>query len=220
MSDRRLVLASSPVVGPLALQPLADALRADGVAVVTPFAHIDIDRYVDAAAQSSPEGSFVLVGYSAAGPRLSAVAERTRPAGLVFMDARLPVDGVAPDAEQPFRELLDSLPLDDGMLPPWPSWWPDGVMERLCPDTDLRRCFAAECPPVPRSMFSTPIPAPSVDLPSAFLAFGEGYVDQSEIAEQHGWPVARLPLNHLAPMVAPGDVAAALAGLCERLGVW
>ncbi len=136
------------------------------------------------------------------------------------MDARLPADGVAPDAEQPFRELLDSLPLDGGMLPPWPSWWPDGVIESLCPDVALRERFVDECPAVPRSMFSTPVPAPPVDLPSAFLAFGEGYADQSAIAEQRGWPVAKLPLNHLAPMVAPGEVAAALAALCESLGVW
>jgi len=41
------------------------------------------------------------------------------------MDARLPADGAAPDAEPAFAELLDRLPIDaDGTLPPWPSWWP------------------------------------------------------------------------------------------------
>ena len=218
MSERRLVLASSPVVGPLAVQPLVAALGAAGIDAVTPFAHTAIDRYIEAGAASSPEGPFVLVGYSAGGSRLYAVAERIRPTALIFMDARLPADGVAPDAEQPFRELLDSLPLDGGMLPPWPSWWPDGVIESLCPDVALRERFVEECPAVPRSMFSTPVPAPPVDLPSAFLAFGEVYADQLAIAEQRGWPVAELPLNHLAPMVAPGDVAAALGRTVREPG--
>ncbi len=217
MTGRRFVLANSPVVGPLALQTLADALAQMGVAAVVPSAPCDVDEYV-AIVADAVDASSILVGFSAAGPRLFAVAERCRPAGIVFLDARLPVDGMAPVDETALAELLDRLPVDaDGMLPPWPAWWPDEVMAAICPDDTLRKRFVRECPPVPRSMYDQPIPAPPYDGPCGYVAFGDAYADQRELATERGWPTVTLDLAHLGALVAPDAVGPALVELVERM---
>ena len=214
-----VVLASSPVIGPLTMATLGRALHARGLAVAVPPAHADLHRYVAAAAESHVPRPTVLVGFSAAGPRLFAVAEVLAPDAVVFMDAGLPVDGVAPDAEPAFAELLDRLRVDaGGLLPPWPSWWPAQVLEPLAPDRAIREAFAVECPQVPRAMFSVPVPAPEFGGPCAYLAFGDTYVDQRTLAGHRGWPVATLERQrHLAPLVEPDAVADALVHLIGRL---
>ena len=220
VTGRSVVLANSPVVGPLTLQPLAKSLAARGVAAVVAPAPSDLDAYISAVAAAAAH-HVVLAGFSAAGPRLFAVAEAIDPAGIVFLDARLPDDGVAPSDETAFAELLDRLPLDGGgMLPPWSAWWPDGVIDALCPDREQRDAFVGDCPTVPRAMFDRPIPAPPFDGPCGFVAFADGYADQRELAEHRDWPTVRLEHHHLAPLVAPDDVAAALIETVERMGVW
>ena len=214
--DLRFVLASSPAVGPLALARLAVALRARGATVVTPVAHPDLASYLEAA--SAPAPADVLVGYSGGGPRLFAVAARLHPRAIVFMDAGLPADGAAPDADPAMAAALDSLPLDDnGMLPPWPAWWPDSVLARLCPDAELRSQFAADCPQVPRIIYAQPIPAPPFEGPCAYLAFGDVYAAERKLAERSGWPTATLARGHLAPLTAPDEVAVELIELASRM---
>jgi hypothetical protein len=212
----RFVLASSPAVGPLALAPLAAALRDRGAIVATPVAHPDLAPYVRAASSQAPAD--VLVGYSGGGPRLYAVAASLHPRAIVFMDAGLPADGVAPDADPAMSKALDSLPIDDeGMLPPWPDWWPDDALERLCPDAELRSEFVADCPRVPRGVFAQPIPAPPFEGPCAYLAFGDVYATEQRRADRYGWPTAAVPRGHLAPLIAPDEVADALVDLSVRM---
>ena len=214
--DLRFVLASSPAVGPLALARLAAAVEARGATVATPVAHPDLVAYVEAA--SAPAPADVLVGYSGGGPRLFAVAARLHPRAIVFMDAGLPADGAAPDADPALAATLDRLPLDDnGMLPPWPAWWPESVLEQLCPDAELRSQFAADCPQVPRMIYAQPIPAPPFDGPCAYLALGDVYAAERQLAESSGWPTATLTRGHLAPLIAPDEVAVALIDLAERM---
>jgi hypothetical protein len=214
-----IVLASSPAIGPLTMTTLGRALAGRGIVVTEPPAHPDLGGYVAVAGAGQLPRPTVLVGFSAAGPRLFAVAAVLAPDAVVFMDARLPVDGVAPDAEPAFADLLDRLPVDDGgLLPPWPSWWPEPVLEVLVPDRSVRDAFVAECPQVPRAMFSVPVPAPEYHGPRAYLAFGDTYADQRSIADRRGWPVATLDRQrHLAPLVEPDTVAGALVDLIGRL---
>lgn len=212
-----IVLASSPAVGPLALAPLADVLRRRGVAVATPRAEPEVEAYVAAAAvETSPD---VLIGYSAGGPRLFAVADRLAPKAIVFMDAGLPRHLVAPDSEPAMATLLDRLPVDhDGLLPAWTDWWPPNVMARLCPDGELRQRLADDCPRLPRSMYSQPVPAPAFHGPCGYLAFGSAYADAIAEAQRRGWPTRVLEGSaHLAPFVAPEVVADELLALASRL---
>ena len=222
MNAASVILASSPMIGPLTMATLGRALAERGIAIATPTAEPELDRFIGAAAGVAPPGRprpSVLVGFSAAGPRLFAVAAAVEPDAVIFMDARLPVDGMAPDAEPAFAELLDRLPIDaDGTLPAWPSWWPAAVLESLVPQRSLRDAFVAECPCVRRAMLSTPIPAPTYVGPCAYLAFGDTYADQRSVALDRGWPVATLGgQRHLAPFVAPDTVADALVDLIGRL---
>ena len=67
-------------------------------------------------------------------------------------------------------------------------------------------------------MYGVPTPAPDYGGPCGYLAFGNGYADQRDLAAGRGWPVATLDdVGHLAPLVAPARVATALIDVIERL---
>ncbi len=212
-----IVLASSPLVGSGAMLRVADSLWRSGYEVVVPDAPTGLDQFVTSVAAAIGAES-VLIGFSAAGPRLFQVAATRPPAAIVFLDARLPADGVAPDATPRFAEFLDQLPVDDhGDLPPWPEWWPDAIAE-LIPDQEERAAFALDCPSLPRSMLSQPIPAPEFDGPCGFVALGDGYADDAAEAERRGWPVTVLAdAHHLLPVTEPDAVAGAVVDVIERL---
>lgn len=216
-----LLLASSPLVGPTTLEPLAGELDRLGHTVFTPPAPHDLDEYIRAVSTDLDVAApTVMVAFSAAGPRAFAVAAMSAPQAIVFLDARLPADGVAPDTEPRFAELLDALPHDsDGNLPPWVTWWGDDVMADLIPDELNRADFIAGCPCVPRSMFSRSIPAPEYAGPCGYVLLSEGYRDQYDVAATRGWPVHRVEsATHLSPFVDPVPVAAAVADVAGRLG--
>lgn len=182
--------------------------------------------------ESPPPGTgsnVVLVGHSGTGSRLPAIGERLAAAGHpvvanLFVDAGLPSSGGSAGKAKPaqFAELLDGLVDDDGLLPPWPQWWSPGTMVDLVPDPAVRAAVAAECPPVPRSLFDEVVPVPSGwpgATPCGYLAFGYGYEDEAAEAERRGWVVARMDGLHLHPVVAPADVADALQLLVAALEV-
>lgn len=213
-----IVLASSPLVGSGAMQAVAAGLRRSGRVVEVPDVPSDLDEFVASVAAAVRPDS-VVVGFSAAGPRLFQVAAAARPERLVFLDARLPADGVAPDAEPTFAEFLDALPTVDGQLPPWPEWWPDAIAE-LIPDAAQRATFASRCPPIGRAMFSRPIPAPPFDGPCGFVGFGDGYATDAEAARQRGWPVTVVDgAHHLWPVTEPDTVAEVVVEMIDRLAV-
>lgn len=216
-----VVLASSPLVGPGALNEVADALRSGDRRVSVPPVPFDLDAFTESvrrACRLTVEPP-VLVGYSASGPRLFHVASGLKVAGLVFLDARLPADGIAPDADPRFCELLDSLPLaDDGTVPSWASWWPAGVIAELVPDTPARERLILGCERPPRQMFSQPIPAPHVDVLSAYVGFGNGYAADAAEAARRGWPVEVIDgADHLWPVTHPVEVARVVADVVDRL---
>lgn len=211
-----IVLASSPLVGSGAMQAVAAGLRGRGREVRVPDVPGDLDEFVESVGGAvRPES--VVIGFSAAGPRLFQVAGASRPAAIVFLDARLPDDGVAPDAQPEFAAFLDRLPVADGLLPAWPEWWPDAIAE-LIPDAAQRAMFASGCPRLGRAMFSQPIPAPPFDGPCGFVGFGEGYVADAEEARRRGWPVTVVDgAHHLWPVTEPDAVVDVLEAMVDRL---
>lgn len=140
------------------------------------------------------------------------------PAAAVFLDARLPDDGVAPDQDAAFAELLDALPSDDGLLPAWPDWWPPEVMAALLPDVRVRDALRSTCPRLHRSMFSRPVPAPDYSGPCGFVGFGDGCADAAAEARRRGWPTTVIGrAHHLWPVVEPETSASTLAETIGRL---
>lgn len=206
-------LVHSPLVGPTTWVPAARALEAKGRRAVVP--RWPAAESLAGAGVGSP---LVLAGHSGAGRWLPLIGAALADAGTPVA-AYLFVDATMPGATFP-SALVD--PLDDGsgLLPPWPRWWPDGTMEALVPDAELRAAVEAECGPVDRAALEDDVPVPPrwPDAPCAYLSFT--YEREAEQAERDGWPCARMAgAGHLHQLAAPGDVADALLILAASVGV-
>lgn len=164
----------------------------------------------------------VLVGHSAAGAYLPAIAEALdgRVIGAAFVDAQLPRPGLSDfDASPPdFREALSAMAVD-GMLPPWNRWFPPEVVLDLIPQARQRRAFLSELHPIALAYFEEPMP--DTVLPSEtqclYLQLSEGYQAQADRAEALGWPTKRLAADHLSVFTDPGPVAEFLSEFVETL---
>lgn len=161
-----------------------------------------------------------IAGHSAVCPRLRLVADRLVADGhvvdtIVYVEGRLPADGVSPSIGDPDRrELMDSVVHPDGYLPPWHLWW-GPLIDGLIPDEAIREQIWAECRRIPRALFDLPIPAPPVgaEVVEAFLGFGSGYAPSLDDARDAGWPTAWLDGNHVHQVNEPVTVAATLLAL-------
>jgi hypothetical protein len=171
-------------------------------------------KYAKAAAAAVDDiiGSVVVVGHSAAGALLPAIAESIgdRTSGAVFVDAMLP---------QPGRSWFDTAPAGletqlrglavDGVLPPYHEWFPPGALAQWVPDPARRERLIAESPRLPLAYFDEPAPpvrfADSVAC--AFLRLGAPFDPAADKAERLGWWVARRAWDHLRMLSAPAAVA-------------
>ena len=118
----------------------------------------------------------VVIGHSGAGAVLPLVAAAGGWA-TVYIDAVVPpiVPSDADDA--PFFALLEHLPTDDGLLPPWDEWWPPGVMADLVPDPAARHDIVAELPRLPRRFYDRAPDLPPCwwEQPAAYLRLSPAY---------------------------------------------
>jgi alpha/beta hydrolase fold len=172
-------------------------------------------KFADAAADTlhdSGDDPVVLVGHSAAGPLLPAIADvlSGRVRAAVFADAMLPHPGFSWfDAAPPMlRDQLRGM-ADGALLPPWHQWFPPGALAEVLPDRELRRTVTAEIPRLPVAFFEEPAPVtPNWDaVRCAFLRFSAAYDDAAAEAERLGWWVARRDWDHLRMLTAPDAVA-------------
>ncbi len=223
------VLLHSPMLGPLSWRPTADALSAAGQPVAVPDVRAGLihppylHSYVGAAANAVDQtgsGTALLLGHSASGPLLPAIAlsAATPISGLIYVDAALPYPGqswfdtVPSELGAHLRELAR-----DGQLPPWNEWFPSGAVDELVADLDLRRRFLDELPNVPLSYFDETLPSASWRGPSGYLQLSPVYSGHAARAEQAGWPVRHLELDHLAILTTPAEVAGELLALLAAL---
>lgn len=158
----------------------------------------------------------ILIPHSNAGlyvPALTAVRDVV---ALVFVDAALPDDAEATAMAPPgLRERIAELAGPDGWLPPWTQWWPDADVDALFPSAESRAAVEATQPRLPLAYFeaSLPVPAHWDRTRCAYLAFGDTYAPEREVAEARGWATATLPLTHLGMCLDPGGVARAIEAL-------
>jgi hypothetical protein len=220
-----LLFVHSPVVGPSTWTYTAELLQEHGfgcvvpdltaVSTVTPPYY---PKYAMAAAAAVDDGTdrVVVVGHSAAGALLPAIAEavgdRTR--GAVFVDAMLP---------QPGRSWFDTAPpglaaqlrglADHGLLPPWHEWFPPGALADLVPDPGRRRRLIAEIPRLPVAYFDEPAPPARFAnaVACAFLRLGPPFDPAADKARRLGWWVTRRGWDHLRMLSAPAAVADLIA---------
>lgn len=169
------------------------------------------------------QASLVVVGHSAACPRLLLVAEEAlrrghRVSTVILVNGRVPADGLSlTDLDPPLGRLLDGLTRPDDHVPPWHRWW-GSLMEDMLPDESIRQRVFSEARPVPRALFDQKVPAPRLpdEVGLAFLAMGDLYAPSMQEARTQGWAVARLEGDHLHQVVNPVAVAHTMMALVSQ----
>lgn len=217
-----LLFVHSPLVGPSTWKGTADVLRRRGFRCAVPDLRDALTsgppyypKLAAAAARPVNDGSsVVLIGHSAAGALLPAIADVVPgPVQAVFVDAQLPHPALSwfDTAPAPLREqLLDMA--DGGLLPPWHEWFPPEVVEELVPDAARRREFFTEIPRLPVTYFAERAPVTRrLGKQWAFLRFSAAYDSEADEAERLGWWVARRDWDHLRMLAAPDAVANPIA---------
>src|SRR5690242_19088023 len=213
-----MVILPSPLLGPTTYLPLAAALRDLGhptlvaslpAGEVMPAGVLHTYRAV-----AEHHRATVLVAHSNAGYYAPALADRPTDASslpVVYLDAALPPPEVTETVLAPagLAEFIGSLPLNDGLLPPWPAWWGRADIAPLFPDEAWLDRATREAPRLSPDYFTSPVPVPSgwEARPAAYLAFGDTYADELAFATDAGWVVRRDEGHHLAHLADPDRVA-------------
>ncbi|HEY3978245.1 MAG TPA: alpha/beta fold hydrolase [Streptosporangiaceae bacterium] len=221
-------LVPAPVLGPASWQPVAAALAAAGRRAMVPslagfdaggppYAAALVERGAEQVARAARgTGRVVLVVHSGAGAFAWALADAIGAAevAVVFADAGLPeLAGSTPVVDDAFLPHLRRIAVD-GIVPPWPQWFPDAGPAELFPTEAARAAVEADARPLPLAFFEERVRAGRQPAGGAgYLLFSPGYEPAAARAMQRGWPAQRLPGTHLHPLVAPAAVASALTGL-------
>lgn len=213
------VLVHSPLVRTSSWEPTARELRLRGFNVEVPDLVSEsgaVPPWRDwpplLSATIMPDAAPILVGRSAAGALIAAMAARIAARGLIFVDAQIPhAQGPTAPVEASFLTYIDTLVLPGGMLPPWSQWWPPDVMEVVIPDATLRKSFEAGLPRLPRAWFDDSFDlAPWPDVQAGYVQTSKAYDEHAAEAERRGWPLVRLSGTHLHPFLVPGETADAI----------
>ena len=216
-------MAHSPLVGASSWLPTARCLERLGYAceVPSPTGLPPWREWASAvAALVQRRGDdVVVVGHSAAGLLLPAIADAHSAAVLVFVDARIPPEtGTAAPADDEFMGFLRRLADRAGVLPPWSHWWGEGIIDALIPDIAVRRVFEADLPRLPLAWFDDTADVPRwQQRPSAYVQLSALYASEADQACSRGWPVEQLDGTHVHAVTHPDAVAAAIHATIERI---
>ena len=143
-----LLFVHSPVLGPATWSSTADVLRSKGFRCDVPDTTAVASsggpyypKFAAAVAEAVDDDHVVVVGHSAAGPLLPAIADVLggRVLAAIFADASLPHPGLSwfDAAPPPLRDQLRGM-AEGGRLPPWHEWFPPRALDELLPDPSLR----------------------------------------------------------------------------------
>ena len=237
------VLVHAPALGPASWQPVAAELAGTGCAVAVPSLGrcadgprpywprlvSEVTGSVPAVAVTPGSGEtaapaadrLVLVLHSGAGPFAGQLCAALAPREVmvIFADASLPGrDGGGPVVDAAFLPSLREL-ARDGLVPPWPQWFPGEDLAPLFPDAAARSAVLAQARALPLGCYTERIPAAAAGWPpcrAAYLLFSAGYQQTAAAAAARGWPVAELAGEHLHMLVRPAEVAMAIIRLAEQ----
>jgi pimeloyl-ACP methyl ester carboxylesterase len=223
-----MVLVHSPFLGPSAWAWVARALEQRGRPAIVPSLRAvadapyrpwrDVWETVDAVSAHGA-GRLVLVGHSAAGALLPAIAQSApgRVAAIAFVDAFLPPPaGTARLVPAEFADELSPLATGE-VLPPWSTWFGEEAIRDLVPDAARRARIEQDMPRMPLSVRDTELPVPEGwdRRPCAYLLLSaEPYAASAADARARGWPTAEVPGGkHLDLVRRPAAIATALLDL-------
>ena len=219
----RFVLLHSPFVGPSTWDELASTLARRGHAcLVVDFRgtlcgagpYYDALRAVIEGTLGEAQPS-VLVAHSGAGALLSQSVLRPSDCAI-YLDAVLPHPGLTwldtVDNALAARLLKRA---DRGLLPPWNSWWPPGVLETML--GAHHDVVVQDCVPIPLAYVQERAPVNAAPVRSAYLQLSAAYDSESDEAFARNWPSERLVLNHFAMLTHADAVTDALITLAQRV---
>lgn len=216
-----LLVLPSPLLPERAYEPLVGALRRRGAdAAIAPAGLADgedagslVRRWSDLAGPRT-----VLVPHSNAGYLAPSVRARAAAVPIVFVDAALPPAAGNTTLVPPgMRSFLADLADEHGVLPPWTRWWPRADLDAVLP-ADRFADLDGACPQLPLGYFDfrLAVPADWASGPNAYLAFGDTYAIERELAAATGWPHATLRGRHLHFLHEPEAVAEELLALARN----
>lgn len=222
-----LCLLPSPLLGPSVWRPAADVLGAAGWStLIVPASDPPswtADDVLDSFLSGIPaDRDVVLVAHSNAGLYVAPLAVQRRVTAALFVDARLPpAEGPAAVAPGAFLDVLRGLADDNGLLPPWTTWWPEDDAAALFPNAETRASIERDQPRVPFEYFRESVNAPPDwdAIPCGYLAFGDTYAEETKEAGRCGWPVRTIEGKHLHMVVDPVGVAAQITDVLGSLSV-
>jgi hypothetical protein len=168
------------------------------------------------------DADVVLVPHSNAGAYVPQLAVQRQVVATVFVDAILPpASGRVPLAPPALLDVLEAKADEQGLLPPWTSWWDEADVASLFPNAESRAAVHRNMQRLPLSYFkeTLAVPAGWDSRPGAYLAFGETYAAEHDDAAHRGWPVHSLPGGHLHQLNDPGRVADTVLGLMRQLEI-
>eukprot|EP00439_Symbiodinium_sp_Y106_P088689 s1_g1225.t1 len=130
-----------------------------------------------------------------------------------------PERGAVPPVEPEFLAFVQSLPIQDGLLPVWTDWWEGDVLGAVPISLEVKQRFQAEQPRLSPDWFADSFDMPDWSAsPRGYLQTSPVFADEARRAKALGWPVVSLTGTHLHPMLAPGETATALIDICRDLG--
>ncbi len=219
----RLVLVHPPLLAPVVFSRLAPLLEASGHEVAVPDLRAAVttgpvdawwQRAVSTLLAAMPDAEGV-VAHSGAGALVPPLLDRLPRAGaVVLVDAVLPPAAGVHTTSPGVRAMVSDLAVG-GVLPPWTSWWPPGVLEAELPDDGDRAALAQAAPELPVVFYDVDVPAPAGWEPAArsSLRLSPGYQAEADEAAARGWCVESLDGQHLDVLTRAPEVAAALQRL-------
>jgi XTP/dITP diphosphohydrolase len=222
-AEALVLLVPSPLLGPATWEPVARGLRDHGrpAEVVDPGEEVPTPARVAAAVERAAGGRpVVLVPHSNAGLYVPLLRTRLDVRAAVLVDAALPAPGAGTRLAPPsLLDLVRPLADEEGLLPPWPQWWPEEDRAALFPDPASGRRVEREAPRVPLAYLEESVATPPgwEGVPGAYVAFGDTYAEERSRAEALGWPTVRLAGGHLHQLHDPAGVADLLDRLVDRL---
>jgi hypothetical protein len=219
----RVVVLPSPLLGPETYEPLATSLGSLDCAVTVadlPVVATTPQSVLAGFESVLAAGCDVVLAHSNAGYYLPALVER-RSVAAIAMDAALPTGDACETRLAPgaFAELIRSLPLTAGRLPPWPEWWWRSEVRPLFPDDGWFDRVRREAPRLLPAYFTGRLPVTRdwASGPRAYIAFGDTYADEVAFAQTSGWLVRRFDGHHLAHLAEPDEVARLVRSVCDEL---
>ena len=210
----RWLLVHPPLLGPAVLGPLAAELHRRGDDVVLPDLRATVrtaagwpERWRDAAAASGPADA--VLGFSGAGVTLPAVSLAVGAPRVVWVDALVPAQTGATEADDEIRRLVAGMVREE-RIPDWTTWWGPDALDELLPDERVRDAVRAEGHELPADFYDVAVPVPA-DWPEGgarYVQLSAAYDGAAAEARARGWPVVGDGTgSHLDIAVRPERVA-------------